>query len=475
MQAFCFLTGPFGRHGNIMASEDLKKKWGTIFMGNREASVEQLNAMQEPLYREQRQREQAEDYMERVRARAADRAREILGAAYAERQKVLEEARLEATARKKKILADCANLRSEAENDRKLAQAELARAEAQRKQAEEIRKEAHDQGYKEGIEEAGRELQDFRLELGQALGTLLRALEWQQTEILKNWRDDLVTLVQCAAQAGAGFVLSREHEAIMRGLVFQALDLLESRRAISLRVNPTDEAQVADLFRAARERYPELGQWIVTGDEKIEKGGLIAESGSGSVDLKRENFREMVDGILAHLGLPEGVDEARYEEMVREIVEREASRITSLTPELDLPEAPIEASLLDNTPQDEPVEDLIHAPEPQNEDIPPHVEESTQGLPETEEGYLLEATDLTEPEEPDEQVEIPPQLPREEVQASDPSLAELEEELFPLEEASAPQLDNAPPVSPPPSGTAEDPVAPMLELEPETLARGGFL
>ena len=34
-----------------MASDELRKKWGTIFMGEREATVEQLDAMQEPMRR----------------------------------------------------------------------------------------------------------------------------------------------------------------------------------------------------------------------------------------------------------------------------------------------------------------------------------------------------------------------------------------------------------------------------------------
>ena len=72
-----------------MASDQLRKKWGTIFMGEREASPQQLDAMQEPLLRERAQQQHQEDYLARVRARAEERAREILGAAYAERQRAL--------------------------------------------------------------------------------------------------------------------------------------------------------------------------------------------------------------------------------------------------------------------------------------------------------------------------------------------------------------------------------------------------
>ena len=36
-----------------MPLDDLRKKWGTIFMGEREATVEELDAMQEPARRAQ--------------------------------------------------------------------------------------------------------------------------------------------------------------------------------------------------------------------------------------------------------------------------------------------------------------------------------------------------------------------------------------------------------------------------------------
>lgn len=467
-----------------MASEEVKKKWGTIFMGDREASVEQLSAMQESLQRERRARERSEDYMERVRARAASRAKEILGAAYAERQKVLDEARGEAQEQKKKILADCNQLKAEAERAQNQARAELAKAEEERREAQALLSAAHEEGYKAGMDQAREELHEFRLELGQALGQLLRALEWRQKEILKDWRDDLVELVQCAAQAGAGYVLSKEHNSIMRGLVFQALDLLESRRSISIKVNPDDEPQVSGLFRAARERYPELGQWIVTGDEKIERGGLVAESGSGSADLKRENFRSMVEDVLSHLALPEGKGESGYDEMIREIVEREASRIASLTPELDMPvlepdhepeapdaamDEPMSAELSGSADEEEPLEGAL-PPEDKPEEInpEPHMEPEIErdnaalasGPLEEELFEDFQAESVFEEEAP-----APVSVP-EDVNSSDPALAALEEELFPLEgeDAASDSL-----------GERKEAKEEELKLEPETLAQGGFL
>ena len=97
-----------------MASDQLRKKWGTVFMGEREASEAQLDALQEPALRQRRRQQQEEDYLARVRARAEERAREILGAAYAERQKVLDEARDEAVAAAKALTHEATELRDQA-------------------------------------------------------------------------------------------------------------------------------------------------------------------------------------------------------------------------------------------------------------------------------------------------------------------------------------------------------------------------
>lgn len=474
-----------------MASEEIKKKWGTIFMGDREASVEQINAMQEPLHREQRQKEQAADYLERVRARAADRAREILGAAYAERQKIIEEARNEAIEQKKAILAECAKIRSEAATARKLAQNELEQAKEERIQAENMRNAGHEEGYQAGLEQATAELHEFRTDLAQSLGSLMRAIQWQHKDILANWREDLVTLVQCAAQAGTGYVLNSEHEKILRAMVFMALDQLESRKTISLRVNTEDEAQVSDLFRAARERYPELGQWIVAGDDKIEKGGLIVESGTGRVDLQRENFRALVDGVLAHLALPEGDNEENYEAIVREIVEKEAGHIASLTPEQDkIAESGLQPDQADDAFQvakeavaeaDEPVEPEL----PLDESVEPEDTEAEEAIF-TEEDLLPDASELDEAASeitaaPEEAISEDLSQASEAI-PSDPSLAALEEELFPLEgEEEIPQTPQngadagnvehveAAPARQQPEEESE------LQLDQETLSTGGFL
>ena len=446
-----------------MASDELRKKWGTIFMGEREATVEQLDAMQEPMRRERLKREQQEDYLERVRARAADRAREILGAAYAERQKVLEEARAEAEAERQKLIREGEALKAAGTAAQERAAAELAAAAAAREEAEGIREAAHDEGFQAGMEQAGDELREFRADLGQSLAVVLRAIDAQRQAIGDSWREELVELVRTAVGAGTGWLLDKEHEAILRSLVLEALNLLEDRATVTVRVNPEDEATVSDMFMAARERAPELKQWIVNGDAAVERGGLVAESVSGSVDSRREHFRELVDGILNHLALPVREDEEKDAPAVHELVEREVRKIATLAPEPDhsvefAPDAALDApSEIIPAPDAVPAVDTASASgfEP---DLPPE----SDAAPASAVAGTARSVTETEPDSAAPGAMPPPAPDPAAPSASEPGAASIS--------AEEPEPGRAAPPSPSvaPEPEAEIPVAPPIqEVRPE--------
>ena len=471
-----------------MADNDRSKQTGTIFMGNRETSVEQLHAMQEPLRREQIRRVQAEDYMERVRKKAADRAREILGAAYMEKQNVLDEAKKEILAMKKKALEECERLKAEGEEARAAAQAELDKAVAIREEAENIREAAHDEGYGEGMEKATEETRELRSEMGQSLALVLNALGRQRKEIMNAWSEDIAEVVRCAVRSGTGMILREEREAALRALVFRALDSLERQEIVTLRVNPGDEDMVGQMFQAAREKYPTLKQWIVSGDSSVEPGGLVAESGSGSVDLRRSNFEEMVENVLNHLYLPE--DETKNQNEIRDLVEQEVAKIAGLTPEPEptaQPEPVIEEEIAvaEETPEEQEESVETEYDEPRLEDS--GGEEAT-GAPEYEPdgGEILNDLEMEALEDelepaPDMEEEAPVQE-RPATDPGQPSYEELDEEFFPLDDlgdgtgaGEAPSEESAPtdakaatPPTPPKPKDIEPP-------DPTVLAEGGFL
>ena len=372
-----------------MASDQLRKKWGTIFMGEREATPQQLDAMQEPLLRERAQHQQQEDYLARVRARAEERAREILGAAYAERQKVLEEAGTEAQARVEQFTREARALRAQAQAELAEAEAEHGKARDLREEAGFIRDNAHSEGFQAGMEQAGAELKEFRVDVGQMLGNMLRALEAQRHSLGEAWRDELAELVRVAVEAGTGWILQDEHQRILQSLVFGSLQLLEDRATVTIRVHPDDEETVSDLFRAARERVPELSQWIVNGDPSVEAGGLVAESVSGSVENLREHYREMVNGILEHLTLPPRPGEEQAATEVSATAARESERLTQIVPEAAPVAEPADAEPADAALADsaelpaasaDPADQMELLPEQLSESTPEFAPESAADL-----------------------------------------------------------------------------------------------
>lgn len=323
-------------------SMDLRKKWGTIFMGDREASMAQLEAMQEPILREQERQQNQEDYLERVKARAVERARQILGEAYAERQRVLEEAKREAQEHYQRIISEAESIRQSTRDGYETMQQERGKTSKELAEAERIRASAHEEGYKAGMDQVAGDLQQIRFELAQYVGWMMQSVQAQTHDICRQWRESLVELTKAAVSAGTGYVLSTQHEDVLRSLLLAAVRQLENRTTITVRVHPEDEEAVTDMFAAARERVPELQQWIVNTDDKMEPGGFVAESCSGSVDCRREHFRELVENILVHLGLPTTDEDRANDEKEARLLDMLLERAGRLGPE---PVKAVEAEL----------------------------------------------------------------------------------------------------------------------------------
>ncbi|MBQ7608460.1 MAG: flagellar assembly protein FliH [Desulfovibrionaceae bacterium] len=418
-----------------MPSDELRKKWGVIFMGDREATMDQLDAMQEPVLKERQQKDQQQDYIERVRKRAADRAREILGEAYAERQKILSEAQAEIDKKRAELGQEAEGIKAEAVVLRKQAAEELARAKQTLAEAETVRNAAHDEGYKSGMDQAGQELREFRADMGNELARIMRAIDGEFSRISQIWREDLCELVRVAISSGTAFILDTQNEAILTNLVNQAINLLEQRETISFRVNPEDEAIINDLFRAAREKAPEIRQWIVNPDELMERGGLVAESGSGSVDLRRQNFQELVDNLLQHIALPVQEEDTRAAQALHDAIEERALLYTG-TPlsehessdALDTQPLPENAEAQSAEDSEAPLEDAVASaePEPANQD--------------DQSDRLIEKSEIAEEEPPEKPNTSPRERRAKDIRPENftplaPNgavLADLEEELFPV-------------------------------------------
>ncbi|MDR2573515.1 MAG: flagellar assembly protein FliH [Desulfovibrio sp.] len=476
-----------------MASDEARKKWGTVFMGEREAGMAELAAMQEPLLQERQKQQRQRDYLENVRARAEERARGILAAAYAEREKVLENAQQEAEELSFRLRQESETLKTAAEMDRIGTAEERKAAEEFRREAEDIRSAAHSEGFQAGMEHAGAELKEFRAELGAALAVLLRAVEAQRRELNAFWREDIAELVRAAAAAGTGWLLAKEHDAILRALALNSLDMLEDRAVLHLRVHPEDEARIGDLFTAARERIPELKQWAITADAGLEPGDFIAESAHGSAETRRKHFREMVESVLAELTLPageDGLDNAPVlgveGEDMSALVEREVARITALAQPPHSVDSGSESSEMP-CPGESGAEEVLEKDVPEAEPAPLPGDSASEGLKplKTEDSPAVEGQEPLGAEAAPEMDE-PELLKMKAVPETEGPLSETKTVAEPAFDGIAPsvpvELSAAPRVSPEAEGIAAKMEPSMAELEdelfsrdaPAVFAEGGF-
>lgn len=329
---------------------DSAKKWGTVFMGRREASLDKLDSMQSAALQQQHQKQVQEDYLERVKSKATERAKEVLGAAYAERQHILQEAEADAQQRIRELTAEAAQLHNAAAADRTAAAQEKQQAETLTQEARRLRDSAYGEGYDAGVEKARAELAEFRAQMGDALGAVMLAIQRESSVIFDKWRGDLVTLCRVAVEKGINLALSAEHRAVLEHMLMQAVRQLEDHRIITLRVHPDDEDVVGDMFLAAREQLPHVQEWRVRGDATLEAGSIVAESADGSVDNRLEYYRELVDSVMSSLHLPAGDEETEALARIAGIVQSETERITGLTAPQAVPAATAHAGTADDVP-----------------------------------------------------------------------------------------------------------------------------
>ncbi len=349
-----------------MSSDD-KKNWGTIFLdATRESSLSRIDAMQAASRQEQWNKKTQQDYLEKVRQKAIDRAKEILGEAYTERQNILAEAEHEA----ERIRQEARAAQQAAEEIRNQSQELRHAVQVELDDAQHIKEGAHEEGFQAGLAQAQEELQNFRAAMGSSVAGVLRVIEGQTLHLFCAWRAELVDLLRVCVEKGTSIVLNEERKSVLEGMMLKAVRNLDQRRSVVLRVNPEDEPVVTDLIAAAKESNPELGQWDVSSDLTLQPGDIIAESSTGTVDSRLDLFREMVENIIQHLSLPETEDDIQFFELVQRTLEEELARVAALTPppvneEEVLPEEPVE-----ELPVEEPLPEVMEEPLPQEEPQP---------------------------------------------------------------------------------------------------------
>lgn len=338
------------------------KVYGTIFMGPESERETTLGKLYNAAQREQWNRQTENEYMERVRARATDRVRELLLQAR-RRGEALE---AEARERAERIAHEAEGIRAEAVRDRERAAEELRQAESTRQQAETRLSTAHETGLAEGRAQAREELVQAREELGNATGAVLISIQEQCGAIFEAWRKDLAALVREVAEKGTGLVIRAERAEVLAALLDQSMRALLDKRSFSVRVNPEDADLVADILSDARHVNSRVSVWETVRDPSLEPGSLVVESESALVDNSRAARFSAVDEVLSHLEIPESkADHNAAETVTRTLLHSLRGAGVDVTEE---GAEPSEGSVRDSSSED--VASVEKRPEPEEDALP---------------------------------------------------------------------------------------------------------
>lgn len=166
--------------------------------------------------------------------------------------------------------------------------------------AEAARAEGHEAGRQEGIARVDAELNEL---LGLLHG-IIDAVREDRDRFLRSAEPELVRLALGAAERIVHHEISQNDQFVVE-TVRSALTRAMARSDISIRVNPEDMA----VMREYRERLLAAGDFEhlrLIEDQRIDRGGAVLESDSGTVDAKiATQLREVRGALIPADELPE--------------------------------------------------------------------------------------------------------------------------------------------------------------------------
>lgn len=149
--------------------------------------------------------------------------------------------------------------------------------------AETLRSSAREQGYQEGIARAQAEVQTQLLEV---IATLTAA-QHERHRLAVQHEGALAELALQIARKVVGAHLDADPTLVAR-IVQQAIRELEPSTSLEVRVNPGDLRVVEESRRELERLVQGGGRVEITGDEAVDRGGVVLVSPVGEVDARIE-------------------------------------------------------------------------------------------------------------------------------------------------------------------------------------------
>lgn len=227
---------------------------GRVIIGLQTRGLDEINAEARDAVRIATP-ENEEKFMERVRARAKQKATEIINQALAE--------------------------------------------------ARDIKSHAFEEGHRSGLSKAEEEIAAQKDELSASLAKIFDTLKQEKRKIWTEHRQDIAMVLKASLDKILAIELEANKIDVMSNLLEQALEQAECSKSLTLTVSAKDEKIMRELLEKARQKRPEMASCRLKASKKVSKGGLILENGNGMVDNTIESRYKQIKEIVDQLSLEE--------------------------------------------------------------------------------------------------------------------------------------------------------------------------
>ncbi|QGY40621.1 flagellar assembly protein FliH [Pseudodesulfovibrio cashew] len=177
-------------------------------------------------------------------------------------------------------------------------------------EAEALRATARHEGYEEGLKQAQADLEAHANQMSAEVENILSQIGAQGSKVFDERRRDILSLIRLAVEKTLKIEMSESRIASVEALMTEALERIESQRELIVKCSPDDAPDLEIFIKNIQERNPALKYWTVKGDPTLADGGILLESADGMVDnsvaSRWRGVEPILDQLAEQLVKPEG-------------------------------------------------------------------------------------------------------------------------------------------------------------------------
>jgi len=168
-------------------------------------------------------------------------------------------------------------------------------------EAEALRAAARHEGYQEGLAQAQADVEAHTQAMTAEVEKLLSQIGAQGKNIFDQRRSDIMSLIRLAVKKAIAVEMSEQRAASLENLMREALEKMDAQRNLVIKCAAEDAEDLTAFIGSIQEGNPSLKYWKVKGDPSLAQGGVLVEGDECKVDNTVSSRWKGVEPILERL------------------------------------------------------------------------------------------------------------------------------------------------------------------------------